>query len=88
MIRQEYRHKLMSPEEAVSVVQSGDRVYIHSGCAEPERLVKALISRRLALKDVEIIHLLTLCRQNFLSSTKSEALWLSNQAEKRPIVGV
>ncbi len=66
MIRQEYRHKLMSPEEAVSVVQSGDRVYIHSGCAEPERLVKALISRRLALKDVEIIHLLTLGNADYV----------------------
>jgi acyl-CoA hydrolase len=52
--------KRMTAEEAVSVVRSGDRVYIHSGCAEPERLVKALIGRREELHDVEIIHLLTL----------------------------
>src|SRR5215471_18523499 len=52
--------KRMTAEEAVSVVRSGDRAYIHSGCAEPERLVKALIGRREELHDVEIIPLLTL----------------------------
>jgi acyl-CoA hydrolase len=50
----------MTEAEAVSLVRSGDRVYIHSGCAAPERLVKALIARRHELRGVEIVHLLTL----------------------------
>ncbi len=45
-LNREIHHKLMTAEEALSVVRSGDRVYIHSGCAEPERLVQALIRRR------------------------------------------
>ena len=59
-------HKLMSAEEAMSLVQSGDRVYIHSGCAEPERLVKALIQRRQELYGVEIVHLLTLGNADYV----------------------
>ncbi len=35
------------------------RVYIHPGCAEPEALVEALMSRAPFVKDVELIHLLT-----------------------------
>src|SRR5262245_50137129 len=58
--------KLMTAEEAISLVQSGDRVYIHSGCAEPEGLVRALIQRRHALRDVEIVHLLTLGNADYV----------------------
>jgi acyl-CoA hydrolase len=36
------------------------RVYIHPGCAEPETLVEALIARAPVLRNVEIVHLLTL----------------------------
>jgi len=62
----QYQKKLMSVEEAVSVVRSGDRVYIHSGCAEPERLVRALIRRREELHEVEVIHLLTLGNADYV----------------------
>ena len=31
----DYKKKLRTPEEALRVVQSGMRVYIHPGCAEP-----------------------------------------------------
>jgi len=56
----------MTAEEAISLVQSGNRVYIHSGCAEPEHLVRALINRRHALHDVEIVHLLTLGNADYV----------------------
>lgn len=65
-LNREIHHKLMTAEEAVSVVRSGDRVYIHSGCAEPERLVQALIRRRQELYDVEIVHLLTLGNADYV----------------------
>jgi acyl-CoA hydrolase len=65
-LNREIHHKLMSAEEAVSVVRSGDRVYIHSGCAEPEHLVQALIRRRQELRDVEIVHLLTLGNADYV----------------------
>ncbi len=55
-----YRSKLVTPEKALQVVESSMRVYIHPGCAEPEVLVRALIARAPELKDVEIVHMMTL----------------------------
>jgi acyl-CoA hydrolase len=54
-----YRAKVTTADRAVEVVQSGQRVYIHQGCAEPEELVKALTRRGPELHQVEIIHLAT-----------------------------
>ena len=51
--REEYRRKILSPEEAVRVVQSGDRVMVPLG-ADPQILTKALFNRKDELKGVEI----------------------------------
>lgn len=45
--------------EALNIVKSGHRVFIHGGAATPERLVNALADRHAELKDVEITHLHT-----------------------------
>jgi len=55
-----YRSKVTTAEKAVDLIASGDRVYIHPGAAEPEVLVRAMIARAPALRDVEVIHLMTL----------------------------
>ena len=55
----QYRSKLVTAREAVNCVESGMRVYIHPGCAEPEALVEALMSRAPYVKNVELMHLLT-----------------------------
>ncbi|HLP20133.1 MAG TPA: acetyl-CoA hydrolase/transferase C-terminal domain-containing protein [Chitinophagales bacterium] len=49
----------ISAEEAVSVIKSGERVFIHGGCATPQRLVTALAQRHKELAEVEITHLHT-----------------------------
>src|SRR5258705_69836 len=56
----EYKKKLRTPEEALRCVQSGMRVYIQPGCAEPETLVEALIQRAPYVQDVEIVHMMTM----------------------------
>src|SRR6185369_9372494 len=58
--QEDYRSKLTTPREALRCVESKMRVYIHPGCAEPEALVEALIARAPFVKDVEIVHLLTM----------------------------
>jgi len=55
----DYRSKLKSAPDAVACVESGMRVYIHPGCAEPEALVEALMLRAPYVKNVELMHLLT-----------------------------
>ncbi len=62
-----YRSLVCTPEEAVKVVRSGDRVYIHPGCAVPEPLVDALSARAPSLKDVEVVHLLTMGRASHMT---------------------
>ena len=56
----EYKKKLRTADEALRCVQSGMRVYIQPGCAEPETLVEALIRRAPAVRDVEIVHMMTM----------------------------
>jgi 4-hydroxybutyrate CoA-transferase len=56
----EYKKKLRTPDEALRCVQSGMRVYIQPGCAEPETLVEALIRRAPFVQDVEIVHMMTM----------------------------
>jgi 4-hydroxybutyrate CoA-transferase len=56
----DYKKKLVSPEDAVSVVKSGDRVYISGNAATPYVLMKALAARKDELKDVELVHVLLL----------------------------
>jgi len=56
----EYRARLKPVDEALSVVQSGQRVYVHQGCAEPEDLIKAMVRRAPELWDVEVMHLATM----------------------------
>jgi len=55
----EYRSKMTTADEALKVVKSGDRVYIHQGCNEPEVLVAALTRRGPELRNVEVLHLKT-----------------------------
>jgi acyl-CoA hydrolase len=55
----ERQPKEVTAEEALACVGSGNRIYIHPGCATPEPLAKALAARAPELYDVEIVHLLT-----------------------------
>ncbi|MCD6119990.1 acetyl-CoA hydrolase/transferase family protein [bacterium] len=94
-----YRSKVMSAEKALEVVSSGDRVYIHPGCATPQVLVDALSARKDDLYDVEVVHILTFgeapyvepgnekhFRHNalFAGSNVREAIW-EGRADWTPI---
>ena len=54
-----YRRRITSAEEAVRSVKSGDHVWVHAGCNNPEELIRALVGRHQELRDVEISHLMT-----------------------------
>ncbi len=55
-----YKQKVVSREEAVSVVRSGDRIYISGNAATPLILMGALAARKEELYDVEVNHVLLL----------------------------
>jgi 4-hydroxybutyrate CoA-transferase len=51
--------RVVSAPEAVSVVRSGDRVYVHCAAATPSVLLDALVDRAPDLRDVTVVHLHT-----------------------------
>ena len=51
--------KVVSPHEAVSVINSGDRVFVHTAAAAPQILVNAMTNRANELRNVEVCHLHT-----------------------------
>src|SRR5204862_4158924 len=53
----DWRDRQVSAAEAVSVVRSGDRVFVGSACATPRVLVEAL--EQLARPGVVLVHFLT-----------------------------
>lgn len=60
-----YKSKLRSADEAVRVIQSGQRVYVHPGCAMPEVLVDAMCERAGAIENIEVLHLLTVGKTRY-----------------------
>ncbi len=52
-----YRDKICGADQAIDWIRSGDRVWIHTGCATPEVLVGAMVRRARDLQDVEIYHM-------------------------------
>ena len=49
----------VTAEEAVRIVRSGDRVFVHGVAATPHVLLDALVARASELQDVEVTHLHT-----------------------------
>lgn len=49
-----------SAEDAVKVIKSGTRIFVHGSAATPLHLLKALINRRHELENVEIVSISTL----------------------------
>jgi len=48
---------VVSADEAVAQIRSGQRVFLHGACATPSILLDALVARAPELRDVTIIHL-------------------------------
>lgn len=53
-----YNSKVVTADEAVKVINSGDKVVIQPGCAAPMELIRAMVRRKDELEDVNIYHIL------------------------------
>jgi 4-hydroxybutyrate CoA-transferase len=54
-----YKQKVVSADEAVKVIKSGDEIIVQPGCAVPLDLINAMVRRKDELEDVTIYHILT-----------------------------
>ena len=50
---------MITPEQAVSAIQSGNRVFVHSVAQTPHVLIKAMVEQADRLRNVEICHIHT-----------------------------
>jgi len=60
MWRDTYLRRLTSAERALSNIKRGARIFISSGCGEPQHLVSALARLKIPLADTEVIQVHTL----------------------------
>lgn len=55
-----FQERRCTADEAVQAIKSGDRVYVHPGCAVPQALINAMVKCADHLRDVEVMHVLTM----------------------------
>jgi 4-hydroxybutyrate CoA-transferase len=56
-VRQNPGMRIVTPEEAVAGIRSGDQVYVQCAAATPSVLLDALVARASDLRDVGVVHL-------------------------------
>ncbi len=54
-----YKSKIKSPTQAIKMIKSGSRIFIGTGCGQPQLLVEELAGDNNNIQDTEIYHLLT-----------------------------
>lgn len=57
--QEDYKKKCMTASQAIQKIKPGDRIFIGTGCGQPQQLVEALVSDNNDIVDAEIYHLLT-----------------------------
>jgi 4-hydroxybutyrate CoA-transferase len=55
-----YKDKVVSAQEAVSHIKSGNRVVVGHACGSPEVLLKALMNNKDACRNVELVHMVSM----------------------------
>lgn len=56
--QEKYKSKVLSSDDALNVVKSGDKIVIQPGCAAPMELIRALVRKKDGLMGVELYHIL------------------------------
>ena len=59
--------RITTPDEAVKVIKSGDRVFLTGNASVPLPLLDALVRRAPQLQDVEVCHPLTICPADYVA---------------------
>jgi len=75
--REKWSEKEITVEVAINKIIPGNRVFVGTGCSEPQALVGELIKQSEKLIDTEIIHFLTIYPQKYFKD-KAEDLFRHN----------
>jgi acetyl-CoA hydrolase len=64
--QEKYKSKVLSSDDALNVVKSGDKIVIQPGCAAPMELIRALVRKKDDLTGVELYHILIVGKLPYL----------------------
>ena len=90
-VKEKYPEKFASEQTIFSHIRRGDRIFIGSGCGEPQYLVRALVAYAEAhpkmVLDTEILHIWTLgvapyIEEKFRRNFRYNCFYVGNQARK------
>ncbi|MBL7843878.1 MAG: acetyl-CoA hydrolase/transferase family protein [Cyclobacteriaceae bacterium] len=70
--------KIVSAREAVKIIQSGNRVFVHGSAATPQFLLKALAKRAHELKNVELVAVSTLGELELAKPEYAESFYINS----------
>lgn len=70
--------KIVSAREAVKVIESGNRVFVHGSAATPQFLLKALAKRAHELKNVELVAVSTLGEMELAKPEYAESFYINS----------
>lgn len=65
--KETYKHKEIDITQLTDIIKAGQRIFIGSGCSEPQSLAAELIKNQHKIADCEIIHFLTIGKNKFRS---------------------
>ena len=65
-LRETWPDKLLTPEESVKKIHNGSRVFLGTGCGEPQRLIKAMVED-LSVQDIIIYQMLSSTLSNYVN---------------------
>ncbi|MCK5836873.1 MAG: GNAT family N-acetyltransferase [Desulfobacula sp.] len=68
-LRQKYPEKLLTPEKSVKKIRNGSRVFIGTGCGEPQRLIKAMVED-MSIQDIVIYQMLSFTLSKYVNDEK------------------
>jgi 4-hydroxybutyrate CoA-transferase len=85
--RKEYADKIVSVEEAISHVKSGDKIVFTHACGESQVLTNALVAQADRLENVEIMHMVAMgsapyCQPGMEKHFRHNALFVGGSTRK------
>lgn len=85
--KEEYADKIVSVQEAVSHVQSGDRIVFSHACGEGQYLTDELVNQAERLENVEIVHMVAMgtapyCQPGMEKHFRHNALFVGGSTRK------
>lgn len=71
-------HRTLTPEQAAGLIQSGQRVFLTGNCSTPLAFLKALFDRYQTLQNVEIVQLLGMGMQDYVTPEIAEHIRINS----------